>query len=112
VYEDQNSNIHMVVFDAVPRSQHMKGMTPKEVAQNIPTDARWAVFLDGGQSSRMTFELNKKVDSRGNQQYLRLHRSNIKRGSTGQGVDDQFLWTTKGRALSSMIALYRNLQDL
>lgn len=107
MYEDKKSQIHMVVFDGVPRSQHMKGATPKEVAENIPSDVKWAVFLDGGQSSRITFENHGEIDSRGNQQYLRLPK--VKDGETAHSPerDSRFLWTRKGRALSSMIALYR-----
>lgn len=111
MYEDRNGRIHMVVFDAVPRSEHMKGVTPYEAAKNIPEDAKWSVFLDGGQSSRVTFESidpntgSSKIDARGNKQYVRLHKLDKK--SQMAGVDDRFLWTTRGRPLSSMIALYR-----
>ena len=112
MYEDSASNIHMVVFDAVPRSEHMKGVTPKEVAEHIPKDTKWAVFLDGGQSSRITFESSQpnekdvEVEARGNKQYVRLHKRD-KKSQTAEG-EGQFLWTTRGRPLSSLIALYRH----
>lgn len=103
IYEDSQGFTHMVVFDAVPRSTHMKGVTPKEVAEHIPDNTRWAVFLDGGQSSRITFENNGKIDARGNNQYVRLHKLDKK--SQAAGVDDRFLWTKRGRPINSMIML-------
>ena len=114
MYEDKKGYIHMVVFDAVPRSKDMKGVTPYETAKNIPEDVKWSVFLDGGQSSRVTFETidsetgNPKIDARGNKQYVRLHKRDKK--SQTVGADDQFLWTTRGRPLSSIVALYRHKQ--
>lgn len=112
MYEDLEGSVHMVVFDAVPRSTKMKGVTPKEVADNIPKDSKWAIFLDGGQSSRVTFVHNKEgeteIDSRGNQQYVRLHeRYKTSQNTTDSKAEDQFLWTRRGRPLSSMIVLYQ-----
>lgn len=108
IYEDKTGHIHMVVFDAVPRSKKMKGVTPREVAENIPMDSKWAVFLDGGQSSRLTYIADPKEDSlafgaKGNKQYVRLNE----RLKTSQipGKEDQFIWSTRGRPLSSMILL-------
>ena len=113
MYEDEDSNIHMVVFDAVPRSEKMKGLTPKEVAQNIPANTKWAVFLDGGQSSRITFQSHEsttddiKTDARGNRQYVRLHKNDKKSQILGS-ADERFLWTNRGRPISSMIVVYRH----
>lgn len=117
MYKDKNEQIHMVVFDAVPRSQFMKGVTPKEVAKNIPQDVEWSVFLDGGQSCRLTFETQnvEEVDviarggdlniaSYGNSQYIRLHER-YKTSQSSIGIDHQFLWSRRGRPLSSMIMI-------
>jgi hypothetical protein len=111
IYEDNTGFIHMVVFDAVPRSENMKGVTPREVAHNIPQDVKWSAFLDGGQSSRLTFELTNpktgpEIDSRGNMQYVRLHKRD-KKSQVAQ-TDGQFLWSRRGRPLSSMIVVSRH----
>ncbi len=108
MYKDPDDFVHMVVFDAVPRSKTMKGVTPKEAAEHLPVEVKWSVFLDGGQSSRITFVNADEIDSKGNQQYVRLHE----RYKTGQNSmngegDHQFLWTRKGRPLSSMVVLFR-----
>ncbi len=100
----QNGLIHFTVFDGVPRSRFMLGATPKEVAENIPENSDWAVFLDGGQSSRITFrEQNGQIDAFGNKQYLRLHVAD----KTAQVAKDEtrFLWTKRGRPVNSVIEL-------
>jgi hypothetical protein len=91
----------------------MKGVTPNEAAQQIPTDALWSVFLDGGQSSRFSFynEKTDTVESRGNDQYVRLH----KLAKTGQSIlatnkEDQFLWSRRGREVPSVVSLVRKQQ--
>lgn len=108
ICEDEEGKIHMIVFDAVPRSQFMKGVTPKEAAEHIPEKTKWATFLDGGQSSRLTFvnpKNNTITDARGNMQYIRLHE----KYKTGQGAvtEDQFLWSKRGRPLTSMVVAYK-----
>ncbi len=111
MYEGNDGHVHMVVFDAVPRSNYMKGVTPKEAAEILPKDIKWSVFLDGGQSSRITFTSTETViydlniDARGNKQYVRLNE----RTKTSQvaNTDDQFLWSGRGRPISSMILLKR-----
>lgn len=115
MYEDAKGLIHMAVFDGVPNSKHMLGVTPQEAAQHIPQDTRWAVFLDGGQSSRLTFRYNKntlknpnlgnEIDSRGNDQYVRLH----KQDKTGHMAlaGQRYLWSNHGRPLPVNIVLER-----
>ena len=103
MYEDVDGLVHMVVFDAVPLSKFMKGVTPKEVAKNIPENARWAVFLDGGQSSRITFRSGSDVDARGNRQYVRLHKTD--KVTKESPIDVRFLWSARGRPLTTMIVL-------
>lgn len=108
VYADNHNAVHFVVFDAVPRSEHMKGVTPKEAAMNIPGDAQWAVFLDGGQSSRITFKADTQngLDSRGNQQYVRLHKlAKSNQNGLAAGKEDQYLWSRRGREVPSMVTL-------
>ncbi len=108
MYEDSAGQTHMVVFDAVPRSEKMKGVTPKEVAEFLPKDIKWGIFLDGGQSSRITFQSQPnpgEVRARGNSQYVRLHILDKK--SQAVGGDERFLWTGRGRPISSMIVLDR-----
>ncbi len=109
-YEDTDGFFHFVVFDAVPRSQYMKGVTPHEAAKNIPKNVKWAVFLDGGQSSRITYVNDPKtgdIGANGNTQYLRLHE----RHKSGQGLLDaegehQYLWSRKGRPVPSVISVH------
>ncbi len=108
VYADNDNAVHFVVFDAVPRSEYMKGVTPKEAAMNIPVDAQWAVFLDGGQSSRITFKADTQdgLDSRGNKQYVRLHKlAKSNQNGLAAGKEDQYLWSRRGREVPSMVTL-------
>lgn len=107
-YEDIDGRLHFTVFDAVPRSTHMKGITPHEIAPLIPQDARWAVFLDGGQSSRITYENvdNNEVDIRsfGNKAYLRLHTQD----ETSLGIMEpgqRYIGPGIGRPIPSFIAI-------
>lgn len=107
MYEDAKGYIHMVVFDAVPRSRFMKGVSPREVAENLPSDMKWSVFLDGGQSSRITFQSSVgQVDARGNQQYVRLHKRD--KVAKGSDVDSSYLWSARGRPLTNMVVITRH----
>jgi hypothetical protein len=107
-YETNDRKLHFTVFDAVPRSTHMRGITPHEIAQLIPKDAKWAVFLDGGQSSRITYENveNDEVDIRsfGNKAYLRLHTQD----ETSLGIMEpgqRYIGPGIGRPIPSFIAI-------
>ncbi len=104
VYKTKDESIHLTVFDGVPRSQKMLGVTPREVAKYINKipDVKWAVFMDGGQSSRITFKNeNNKLDFRGNKQYLRLHKLDKK--SQAPSVDGRYFWSARGRPVPSAI---------
>ena len=105
MYEGQDGRVHMVVFDAAPYSDFMKGVTPREAARIIPQDARWAVFVDGGQSSRLTFRrsLGGEIDSRGNRQYVRLHKLYKTSRTPTPG---NYLWSGRGREVPSTIEVY------
>lgn len=105
IYKSPDQFIHMTIFDAVPRSEKMKGVTPKEVAEHIPQEAVWAVFLDGGQSSRITFRNGNGIDFRGNQQYIRLHKRDKKTQSGSS--DERYLWSRRGRELCSTVQLWK-----
>ncbi|MBY0538972.1 phosphodiester glycosidase family protein [Patescibacteria group bacterium] len=113
-YEDNDGKLHFTVFDAVPRSTYMKGITPHEIARLIPTDARWAVFLDGGQSSRITYEnvQNDEVDIRsfGNKAYLRLHTAD----ETSLGImepNQRYIGPGIGRPVPSYIAIEKYIDS-
>jgi hypothetical protein len=114
-YEDKDGMLHFTVFDAVPRSSHMKGVTPHEIAPLIPEDARWAVFLDGGQSSRITFENveNDEIDIRslGNKAYLRLHTQD----ETSLGImqpDQRYIGPGIGRPVPSYVVVEESQDSL
>ena len=105
IYEDKEGVIHMTVFDAVPRSEKMRGVTPKEAAQIIGGNNRWAVFLDGGQSSRITYKnADGSVEARGNTQYLRLHMPD--KTSQAASGKERYMWTNHGRPVNSFIKLF------
>ena len=107
-YEDKDGRLHFTVFDGVPRSSHMKGVSPHEIARIIPTDARWAAFLDGGQSSRITYEHieggEADIRSLGNKAYLRLHTQD----ETSLGImqpNQRYIGPGIGRPVPSYIAI-------
>ncbi len=107
IYADTENRVHFLVFDGVPRSAHMKGVTPREAALHVPKDALFAAFLDGGQSARFTYrtEEEQELGAYGNKQYVRLHAED----KTSQGItpDARYLWSQRGRPTPSMIVLAR-----
>jgi len=104
IYEDKEGAVHMTVFDAVPRSEKMRGVTPKEAAQFIGENNQWAVFLDGGQSSRITYKnTGGNVEACGNTQYLRLNT--LDKTSQDASGKERFMWTNHGRPISSSVQL-------
>ncbi len=112
IYKDAMNQTHFLVFDGVPRSEHMPGATPREVAEFIPKDAKWSVFMDGGQSSRVTVRAGEenKTAAFGNRQYVRLPKkklttsqTNIKNMDSVAKADNRHLWSGSGRPVPMVI---------
>lgn len=98
LYETENGEVHMRLFDARPGSPTFSGATPSQVVEIIKSENEvvWGCFLDGGQTAKLVIQNNGDIMSYGNRHYLRW--------PANQG--DKYVWVPEiGRPTASAIVL-------
>ena len=101
IYQDMEGDIHLRIFDGAPKTKNFQGVTPREAAELIGSNVRWAYHLDPGQSAKLAVSTEEEVQTYSNEHYLRLPKR------------DQVpaLWTPKGsRPTTSALLFFRNKQ--
>lgn len=109
VFKDP-SGIHMRLYDAVPVSTHFRGISPKEIAQNLSEDVEWSFFCDGGQSSLIgTRNQEGDVECIGNYHYATQKLSAMQARLAGEPAPVGSTLLGRRRPLPSVIGIrYRD----
>lgn len=109
VFKDAEG-VHLRMYDAVPGSKHFRGISPKEISQNLSEDVEWAFFCDGGQSSLIGIRNEEgSTEFIGNNHYATQKLSALQARLAGEPAPEGSTLLGRRRPLPSVIGIrYRD----